>query len=320
MTDVFDDIRRACGTVAERATFVRLVHERIPAYAASLAAHRVPVPKLDTEHHYVADDASTLAYFLILDAVNFGSGWSPLVRKRPGSSLYFSVAMALRDHFLNQGPISADQLAGATAEDCARIFDQDMRDDQIARLMELFARSWNQLGTLLGDRFAGDPERFVGAASGSAARLVAMLAEMGMYHDVANYHGLSVPLYKRAQITVADLALALGGRGLGAFADLDRLTIFADNLIPHVLRLDGVLRYDPALVNRIESGELILPGSPEEIEIRAVAVAATEVIVAELRAAGQMVAAKDLDHLLWHRGKDPVYKARLRHRCRSTAY
>ncbi len=46
--------------------------------------------------------------------------------------------------------------------------------------------------------------------------------------------------YKRAQITPSDLALA----GVAEFDDLDRLTIFADNLVPHVLRVDGVLRYE----------------------------------------------------------------------------
>ena len=48
--------------------------------------------------------------------------------------------------------------------------------------------------------------------------------------------------YKRAQIVAADLALA----GVARFRDLDRLTIFADNLVPHVLRCDGVLVYDAA--------------------------------------------------------------------------
>ena len=36
--------------------------------------------------------------------------------------------------------------------------------------------------------------------------------------------------------------------------DLHRLTLFADNLVPHVLRLDGVLELDDALVARIDAG------------------------------------------------------------------
>ena len=48
-----------------------------------------------------------------------------------------------------------------------------------------------------------------------------------------------------------------------AFADLDRLTMFADNLVPHVLRLDGVLALRPrSSLARIEREELIEHDSP----------------------------------------------------------
>ena len=71
-------------------------------------------------------------------------------------------------------------------------------------------------------------------AEGSAERLAWRLATGMAFFDDRGF-------YKRAQIVPNDLALA----GVAEFADLDRLTIFADNLVPHVLRVDGVLRYDP---------------------------------------------------------------------------
>ncbi len=132
--------------------------------------------------------------------------------------------------------------------------------------------------------------------------------------------GTEVPLYKRAQILVTDLAIAFDGQGPGSFRDLDRLTIFADNLVPHVLRVDGLLAYDDELLARIERGELIPAGSPEEIEIRAVAVHAVERIVAELRASGISVTARELDYLLWNRGQGAAYKALPRHRTRTVFY
>ncbi len=98
--------------------------------------------------------------------------------------------------------------------------------------------------------------------------------------------------------------------------DIGRLTIFADNLVPHVLRLDGVLRFDEGLVARIERAELIDHGSPEEVEIRACAVHAVELIAAERPDA----CAADLDKFLWNRGQWERYKARPRHRSRCTAY
>lgn len=63
---------------------------------------------------------------------------------------------------------------------------------------------------------------------------------------------------------------ALGARGDHGggrqFADLDRLTIFADNVVPHVLRVEGVLRYSEALAARIDRGDPLPPGG-EETEI-----------------------------------------------------
>ena len=81
--------------------------------------------------------------------------------------------------------------------------------------------------------------------------------------------------WKRAQIVPSNLALA----GRREFSDLDRLTIFADNLVPHVLRCDGVpalrARASPTL---IDAGRPLRPGAQER-EIRACAVHACELLV-----------------------------------------
>jgi hypothetical protein len=130
-----------------------------------------------------------------------------------------------------------------------------------------------------------------------------------------------VPLLKRAQLTVSDLWLAFDGQGPGTFADLDQLTIFADNLVPHVLRIDGVLQYEPDLQARIDAEVPIPAEAVEEIELRACAVHTVELIAAELRRAGHAVNAMQLDNLLWTRGQQPVYKlAKPRHRTRSVFY
>jgi hypothetical protein len=55
---------------------------------------------------------------------------------------------------------------------------------------------------------------------------------------------------------------------------------------------------------------------PEEVEIRACAVHAVELIVA----ARPGSVAADVDELLWLRGQQPSYKASPRHRSRCTAY
>ena len=317
---LIEQVRTTSAVVAERAARVRIERERIASYAATLPVDQARAPELDVSHHFVGLPDETAAFVVTLDAVNFGSGYFPHLRKRPGLSGYFTVATSLTERFRSRGPFTAFELASLTERDCAGVFGQDLSVEPIRELMGLFARAWNDLGRYVLERFDGQIIALVRAAGGSAERLVRLLVEIPFYRDVARYGDLDVAFYKRAQLTAADLAIALDRRGYGAFHDLDRLTIFADNLVPHVLRVDGVLRYADDLAARIDGEQPLAAGSPEEVEIRACGVHAVELLVAALRDQGQQVTAQGLDYVLWNRGQQPSYKAIPRHRARSVFY
>ena len=310
--------------MAERAKYLRINHEALLDYVGEWRLESALRPTYDPVHHYLGPPDATAAYILTLDAVNFGSGYFPHLIKRPGMSGYFTVASHLKDHFDAHGPLSAAALKGLTAKDCTTIFGQDGEDPVRAELVSLFTVALNDLGTLLLTRYGGSFASLIEAAQGSAERFSTLLAEMPFFRDVATYpvagEEFGVPFYKRAQITASDLSLAFEGQGYGYFADLHRLTIFADNLVPHVLRVDGVLDYDASLVTRINAGELIPAGSPEEVEIRAVALHTVEKMVEALRETGRSVTAQELDFLLWNRGQESKYKAAPRHRTRTVFY
>ncbi len=286
-----DEVRAACADAAGSAGSVSIDLDRI----GSIEPGREPA--LDPERHFLeGSKAEVTAYLLTLDAVNFGSGWFPTLHKRPASSGYFTIAAALTDRFRDGGAWSATELRALGRRTVARTFGQDEGHP----LMGLYAEALRDLGRYLGER---QPLEVVRAAKGSAERFAEELARGMRFFDDRGF-------YKRAQITASDMALG----GVADFRDLDRLTIFADNLVPHVLRVDGVLRYDPALAARIDAGEL-LPRGEEEAEIRACAVHACELIASELG-----VAARTLDGWLWNRGQAPRYKARPRHRTRTVYY
>jgi hypothetical protein len=315
-----EQVRAACRLVAERARYVHVQPERIPAYAAGLPLDRILQPELDPHSHYLGHGDDTVAFFLTLDAINFGSGYFPHLHKRPGMSGYFTVATSLAEEYRAHGPLSAQALSELAAADCAHILGQDLEHPAVAELMELYANALNDLGRYLLERYDGSFAGVIEDAGASVDRLVRLLVAMPYFNDVEPYDGLEVPFYKRAQLTCADLAIAFHGQGPGRFEDLDRLTIFADNLVPHVLRVDGILAYDEGLAARIGGGELIPAGSPQEVEIRACAVHAVELLVAALRAVGRSVSAQGLDYLLWNRGQQPGYKAIPRHRTRTVYY
>ena len=320
-THLLDEIRTACKTVAKSSAHVRIRDGRVAPYAASLKKAGGTPPGLDPARHYLGHGEDTASFFLTLNAVNFGSGYFPHLRKRPGMSGYFTVASSLNDYYRRHGPLSAEELTGLRAKDCAKIFGQDLSGEPIRELMGLFARALNDLGMCLLGEFDGRFVDLIEAAGDSAERLARILSAMPFFNDVENYGSLRVPFFKRAQITAADLSLAFGGDGWGRFDDLDRLTMFADNLVPHVLRVDGILEYEGRLASLIDREELIPSHSPEEIEIRACTVHAVELMVQALRASGEQMTAMNLDYLLWTRGQEPYYKnIGPRHRTRTVFY
>ena len=295
---MLDEIRAAAARISDTARYVRIQLDRLADYAASLPLEQA---RLDPAVHYIGEPDATLTYVLTLDAINFGSGYFPWLNKQPGMSGYFTVASRLKDLFEQRVPTAAD-LTRLGPEECARIFGQTS-DGPAGELMGLFARALNDLGELVRTRYNGSFRALANA--GSAERLLERLVEMPFYRDV--------PFYKRAQLTAADLSTA----GVVQLDGLERLTIFADNLVPHVLRLDEVLVYDPSLVARIQREELIPAGSREELEIRGCALHAVELLVGHRN---HTVTPMQLDYLLWNRGQDAHYKAVPRHRTRSVFY
>jgi hypothetical protein len=290
-----DDVRTACAEIARQARWVSVDLDALGEVTPGAAGG------LDPERHFLEGDPEQVTmYLLTLNAVNFGSGWFPELRKRETDgrpvSGYFTVAWGLADRFRAEGPWSTPELRAMTTEEIAEALGQEPS----LELMSLYAQALRGLGGWLGQRRA---TAVVAEAQGSAQRLARGLADgMAMFNDVG--------FYKRAQITAHDLTLA----GVARFSDLDELTAFADNLVPHVLRCEGVLVYEPRLASHIDAGKHLRMGEAER-EIRASAVHACELIAARTG-----VPARTLDTWLWNRGQLPDYKARPRHRTKTVFY
>jgi hypothetical protein len=278
-----DDVRRHCAAVATAARHVRIDP------AAEIAAGGIS--GLDATLHFLEGPPEDVArYVLILDAVNFGSGWFAELGTDTDA-----LTKRLTEHTRAHGaPWTAAELRTLDAKEVGATLGFDPGH----QLTRLYTEALNHLGTFLGDRpvleLAGD----------SAERLAAQLtAGMPYFADTG--------FYKRAQIAANDLHLA----GVVAYPDIDRLTIFADNLVPHVLRLDGVLVYSDELAARVDAGIELPAGGEHERELRACAVHACEGLARRLG-----VAPAVLDNWLWNRGQNPPYSERRPHVTRTVFY
>jgi hypothetical protein len=279
--DLCDEVRHACAAIAASARWVRID----PSAAIEPGGRAGLDPQL---HLLDADPEAVARYVLILDAINFGSGWFAELGTDTDS-----LTRGLTAHARAAGPWTAAELRGLDAGDVAVL-----GLDPAHQLTRLYAEGLRQLGGWLGARTALEA---VGA--GSAAALARSLASMPFYADTG--------FYKRAQITANDLVLA----SVASYPDVDRLTAFADNLIPHVLRVDGMLAYAPELAARVDTGEELAAGSPEEVEIRACAVHACELLASRWDVAPRVV-----DNWLWNRGKDARYRERPAHVTKTVFY
>ena len=303
-----DRVRTACAWVAAEAQSVRIKADAITGYAATLVEEPEVAPDPHTQLRE-GDREQLAAFAICLNAINFGSGWWPTITKREGLSGYGTIAGGVTDRFREGGSWTAEELIAIDAQAVARVAGQDPEHP----LMTQFAAALNDVGTHLRHQYAGSFERLIDATDGSAVALAGELAEWAAFADVSTYGGRPVPFFKRAQLAAADIDRA----GVASFPDLHRLTAFADNLVPHVLRIDGVLRLDADFARRIEAGELLVHGSPEEVELRAGAVHAIESLA---EAIGGRLSPAQIDAALWNRGRTPRYKAVPRPRSRNTAY
>jgi len=317
MTDIFDRIRSSCAAVAERSTHVKIDLDRLHGFAADLDT---TPPNPDPGQVRIGDDESTAAFVLTLDSINFGSGYFPWLEKRPGMSGYHTIATSLRDFVDADGQITVARLADMSPSACASIFGQSLDHTMQAELMGLFSQALIDLGAFVDKLGDGSFLEVVEAARGSAAAMVEMMDRMPLFHDVHSHAGEKVLLYKRAQIVVQDLAVAFDHSGPGRFNDIDHLTMFADNLVPHVLRVEGALEFTPRLIDRIEAIDDITVGSEPEVEIRACALHAVELLRQMLNDRGVTISSADLDNMLWNLGADSRYKRVLRHRSRCAFY
>ena len=275
-TGLCDGVRRGCAAIAASARWVR-VEAGAPVAHGGLAG-------LDAGVHFLDGEPAEVArYVLVLDAINFGSGWFDSLGVAAGESATTALTRRLTGHARERGGTwDADELRRLSAAEIGRVLGQDPQHP----LIGLYADALNQLGAWLGGR---DALEAIAEAEGSAARLAAQLAAgMPFFDDVG--------FYKRAQITVNDLALA----GVATFADIDRLTAFADNLVPHVLRAEGMLVYAPALAARVDAGLPLPAGGGMEREIRACGVHACELLAERWG-----VPPRTLDNWLWNRGQGP---------------
>ncbi|GKV53431.1 hypothetical protein SLEP1_g59958, partial [Rubroshorea leprosula] len=228
------------------------------------------IPKVEWDYegiHYFDNGPLTVQYLLVLDALNF-CFW-------PDKDLtYDHLASGLKEALLNdKSAFDADRLQQYTGLQLRELLKWPRPlplEDERVRLL-------HEVGLELENNFEGKASKLVESCGKSAVKLVALVTRyFPGFRDHSVYKGHQVFLYKRAQIFAADLWGAFKGQGYGEFNDIGSITMFADYIVPAVLKQLSVLKYSSTLSSIIDSNREIGPGSEEEIELRACTIYAVE--------------------------------------------
>src|ERR1700730_7525693 len=164
-----------------------------------------------------------------------------------------------------------------------------------------------QVGAVLAEKYDGRFHKFVQACSPRLydrgnGLIERMVKEFPRFNDVSKFEGQEIKFYKLAQLGVWMLYSTLHKSGKFRLDDAEKMTAFADYIVPVALRLLGITSYSPELENAINTHQLIPRDSRGEIEIRAHCLYATALLAEEinkLRGPKEQVIIPQIDARLW---------------------
>ena len=194
-------------------------------------------------------------------------------------------------------------LAKLSREDMAKIFAGNIEMPMLDEKLDLF----RQVGAILGAKYEGRFYNFIRSCSpklyDNGKGLVERLAaEFPRFNDVSEYDGHKVKFYKLTQLGYWQIYSGLHGTGAFKLEDPQKMTAFADYIVPVGLRLMGMTSYSPELEKAINTYQMIPRDSRWEIEIRAHCLYATALLADEvnkIRPAGEQIIIPQIDARLW---------------------
>ena len=307
------------GGVAARSRLVAINEPAVRDIARRLVRDDMVLCPWERDRHFFDGTYRTVHYLLVLHALSFRL-WSPdwtVEYKGRICAGYWALVSGLRRAF-------GDGVAIWNAKGLARMTEVELGyllrgNGQAPHLAERVA-VLRELGSILQERYSGDFTTGVKEAGGSATALVEQVVDaFPFFRDEGVYQRRPVRFHQAAQTFVASLHWMFEAARWGRFKDMHGLTAPADHRLPQVLRGVDVLRYSADLAQAVDGGTPLRVGSAAEVEIRAGAVWAVEMLRREMEALGHDALPVALGrHLSALAGRIP--NLRPHHLCDTTAY
>jgi hypothetical protein len=303
---VLDSLR----PVIEHSRDVHTHVDKIVEVAGWMAYEELPLPEFVLPFGVAKDPVEAVDFILVADAIDTAftdfSSHEKFQVDYVGEHWSDSDAMfACMKRALDEGVpfLDGGYLAAITRPQLAHVFRGNIEMPMLDEKLEVL----HQVGKVLQSKYDGRFHNFVHSCSprcydngnGLVDRLV---SEFRRFNDVSQYDGHEIKFYKLPQLGVWMLYANLHRSGGFRLEDPEKMTAFADYIVPVALRLMGITSYSPALEKSIHSYEMIPRDSTREIEIRAHCIYATALLreeVNKLRPLDMQVIIPQIDARLW---------------------
>lgn len=165
---------------------------------------------------------------------------------------------------------TGEYLANLTRKDLESVFAGTIEMPMLDERVVIF----NEVGRVLVEKYKGRYSNFVRDCAprlydNGNGLLERLTSEFPRFNDVSDYNGNQVQIFKLAQLGIWGMHLALSPRKAWALEDADKLTAFADYIVPVGMRVTKIFEYAPELEQQINSLVEVPRNSQAEIELRA---------------------------------------------------
>jgi hypothetical protein len=286
-------------------------YEKIVEVASWMAYEELPMPEfvlpLGVGH---GDSGETIDFILIADVID--TAFTDFTRHEKFQVDYAGkhwsdseAEFACIKRALDNGVpfLDGDYLARITRAELNKVFEGNIEMPMLDEKLEVL----HQAGKVLAEKYGGRFHKFVNTCSprlydngnGLIDRLV---KEFPRFNDVSMLDGHEIKFYKLVQLGLWMLYSTLNRVGKFPLEDVEKMTAFADYIVPVALRLHGITKYSEQLEKGIAAHQMIARDSRWEIEIRAHCLYATALLTEEvnkLRPAGKKVLIPQIDARFW---------------------
>ncbi|EGG19481.1 hypothetical protein DFA_00058 [Cavenderia fasciculata] len=327
--DIFNKVIESNKWLSENSKYVKINNEEIDNFIKTLSKEQYNKhSSLVTFPLNFSSIQQEVCFWFILDLINIGSGFRKELHEVSDRGAYETICYGLlvstevqqpdlpgiytyRDSVVKPLIVNIHKILKESAEIIYRLGHSDFG----AYVLSLYNVYDAEQGPL-------------------ASTLVQALVDtFPAFKDEAKYTDgettKTIYLEKKAQLLAADLYRRFKDTDARFnFIDVDRMSIFTDNVVPAVLRKLNILQVtDDTLVQQINQGRELPAQSPQEVELRGLAIYASRLIV---QRAAQIFSSTPeenfigndvkLDYYLWSVGKQPEYRSFERHSTKQTLF